>query len=128
VTDVVQRGLAWVREQDDPHEIDRALAAGELDRLLAGEDVDAATADPATPLTDAEIGGMSAQQLVDRAQHDPALAARIGITITTPPSNADQGARGKRQTERQRLASMRPEQLRDELRSGALDPLLRGET
>lgn len=118
-----QRGLEWVRAQTDPMAIDRALAAGELADVLAGRDPDAR---PPEPLTTDQLAGMTAADLVERAQRDPDLARRIGATTSAPAPIIDQGARGPKPTSI--LDGKTPEQTRAMLRNGDLDALLRGET
>jgi hypothetical protein len=109
-----QKDLGWVRNAT-PREIADAVAAGELSGVLAGE--------APAPLTDEEIGGMSAAELVERAQHDPDLERRLGTTDSPATPSADQGARGPKPDSP--IAGKSPDEVRAMYRAGDLDDWIR---
>jgi hypothetical protein len=115
VTD--QHGTAWLKAATRDA-INAALGAGELDELLAGRDPDDA------PLTLEQLASMSAAEIAERAQRDPHLAARLGVTSARP--GVDQGARGPRPTSL--LDGKSPDEVVAMLNRGDLDALLRGDT
>jgi hypothetical protein len=112
-----QRGTAWLTTAS-PGQIDAAVRAGELNRLLAGDDPDA---EPARTLSHEDIAAMTPEQIVEAAQRDPDLARRIG--------NADQGARGTKPPPGPRgiLHGKSTDEIVAMHRAGQLDALMRGD-